>query len=57
MGIALHICNCTLWNPSHNRTFSHVPKDSWNVVCELCLMPGGAKMWLIAFHIIALIML
>ena len=22
------------------------PKDSWNVVCELCLMLGGAKMWL-----------
>ena len=33
------------------------PKDSWIVVCELCLMLGGTKMWLIGFHILALIML
>ena len=33
------------------------PKDSWNVVCELCLMFGGAKMWPIGFQILVLIML
>ena len=32
------------------------PKDSWNVICELCLM-HGAKMWLIGFQILVLIML
>ena len=33
------------------------PKDSWNVVCELCLMLDGAKMWLIGFQILLLTML
>ena len=33
------------------------PKDSWNVVCELCLMLGGVKLWLIGFQILLLIML
>ena len=32
-------------------------KDSWNVICELCLMLGGAKMWLIGFQFLVLIML
>ena len=33
------------------------PKDSWIVVCELCLVLGGAIMWLIGFHILVLMML
>ena len=32
-------------------------KDSCNVVCELCLMLGGTKMWLNGFHILVFIML
>ena len=30
------------------------PKDSWNVVCELCFVLGGTKMWLNGFHILLL---
>ena len=33
------------------------PKNSWKVVCELCRMLGGAKMWLIGFQILVLIIL
>ena len=33
------------------------PKDSGHVVCELCLMFGVAKMWLIGFQMLVLIML
>ena len=32
-------------------------KDFWNVVCELCLVLGSTKMWLIGFHILVFIML
>ena len=55
-------CYCLLLDNGsvyeHQTLHNFVPDyDSWNVVCELCLMLGGAKMWLIGFQILVLIML
>ena len=33
------------------------PKDFWNIVCELCLMLGGIKMWLDQFYSLVLTVL